>query len=86
MAAYAVTRTKVHFKDIGIEHHIGPAYSDMVSYSSRLLTFDNRNWPGKVTGEQMADAGLFYLGFGDYCRCFYCGITLIDFREKDIPW
>lgn len=36
--------------------------------------------------ENLAEAGFYYVGFGDCVRCFQCGLGLRDWSESDDPW
>ncbi|KAL5018674.1 hypothetical protein ScPMuIL_004396 [Solemya velum] len=52
----------------------------------RISSFDN--WPVYVeqTPQSLAVTGLFYLGFGDNVKCFFCGGGLRNWEPQDIPW
>lgn len=38
------------------------------------------------TPREMARAGYFYAGYGDYARCFFCGGGLRNWDRSDDPW
>ncbi|KAK7107759.1 hypothetical protein V1264_015621 [Littorina saxatilis] len=54
--------------------------------SVRLATF--LDWPtrGLPNRRLLVIAGFYYMGTGDSVRCFYCGVTLRNWRENDDPW
>nr|XP_039261591.1 E3 ubiquitin-protein ligase XIAP-like isoform X2 [Styela clava] len=57
----------------------------------RLQTFTNnpnfrRNTPLRASDTTLAQAGLYYLGDGDKCKCWFCGGGLMNFEEGDDPW
>ncbi|XP_052810326.1 putative inhibitor of apoptosis [Mya arenaria] len=55
-------------------------------FVSRLTSF--KNWPSGhvVSPNALARAGLFYTGFKDRVRCFYCGLGLVSWEIGDDPW
>ncbi|XP_071112883.1 baculoviral IAP repeat-containing protein 7-B-like [Haliotis cracherodii] len=67
-----IVKNKPKFPQYGIE-------------STRLGTF--RDWPGQIkqTPEDMAKAGLYYLGKGDQVMCFSCGGRLHTWDPTDDP-
>ncbi|XP_053396572.1 E3 ubiquitin-protein ligase XIAP-like [Mercenaria mercenaria] len=56
------------------------------TFADRVSSFIN--WPVQIkqTPEQMANAGLFFTGFGDCVRCFTCGGKLCQWCPTDDPW
>merc|ERR1712024_150485 len=36
--------------------------------------------------KDLAEAGFFYLGRGDFAQCFYCSIGLKNWDPTDTPW
>ncbi|KAH3736359.1 hypothetical protein DPMN_042922 [Dreissena polymorpha] len=56
------------------------------SLQSRLDTFTN--WPSHVTQrpQELAEAGLYYTGIDDHCRCFACDGGLRKWEHGDDPW
>ncbi|KAK7107757.1 hypothetical protein V1264_015620 [Littorina saxatilis] len=56
------------------------------SVKGRLASFGD--WPGAglPTPRDLVPAGFYYMGTGDSVRCFYCGVTLRNWREHDDPW
>ncbi|XP_070189534.1 inhibitor of apoptosis protein-like [Littorina saxatilis] len=54
--------------------------------SVRLATFID--WPtrGLPLPRSLVISGFYYMGTGDSVRCFYCGVTLRNWRENDDPW
>ncbi|XP_062596844.1 uncharacterized protein LOC134258339 [Saccostrea cucullata] len=63
-----------------------PKYPAYAVYSTRLSSFDG--WPSHMaqTPREMARAGYFYAGYGDYARCFFCGGGLRNWDRTDEPW
>ncbi|XP_073975844.1 baculoviral IAP repeat containing deterin [Rhodnius prolixus] len=57
---------------------------DLSTYQGRLKTF-TESWPfskGKLTRQEMAKAGFFYLK-GDCVQCYYCEKELDCWEEED---
>ncbi|KAK6168965.1 hypothetical protein SNE40_020109 [Patella caerulea] len=54
--------------------------------SDRLVTFNE--WPSQIRQkpEDMAEAGLFYLGQGDKVKCYFCDGMLHTWDPDDEPW
>ncbi|XP_052240938.1 baculoviral IAP repeat-containing protein 7-B-like isoform X2 [Dreissena polymorpha] len=54
--------------------------------SARLDTFTH--WPLHLSQrpEQLADAGMYYTGVDDHCRCFACDGGLMKWEPGDDPW
>lgn len=63
-----------------------PQNDDYNTFESRLCTFET--WPKALaqTPGKLADAGFFYMGFGDAVECFSCGICFRDWEPQDDPW
>lgn len=55
------------------------------SLFDRLRSFSN--WPSHKTQtpHEMASAGFFYKGYGDFTQCFFCGGVLKDWEAEDNP-
>lgn len=62
-----------------------PSYPMFESLSARLRS--SSNWPNHMTQtpDQMASAGFFYKGYGDFTQCFFCGGVLKDWEVEDNP-
>ncbi|XP_052222882.1 uncharacterized protein LOC127838882 isoform X1 [Dreissena polymorpha] len=56
------------------------------SLQARLDTFTN--WPSHLAQRpyQLAEAGLYYTGVDDHCRCFACDGGLRKWEPGDDPW
>ncbi|ESO94731.1 hypothetical protein LOTGIDRAFT_203896 [Lottia gigantea] len=54
--------------------------------AERLVTFND--WPSQMRQkpEDLAEAGLFYLGHGDKVKCFVCDGMLHSWEYNDEPW
>ena len=68
-----------------------PINPHMRSKEARLQTFlDNSvSWPVhriRATPQQIADAGMFYLGERDRVKCWYCNGGLQNWEQDDQPW
>ncbi|KAL5018677.1 hypothetical protein ScPMuIL_004399 [Solemya velum] len=63
-----------------------PKYSRYAVLAARISSFEN--WPvyREITPQCLAQAGFFYVGFGDNVKCFFCGGGLRDWEPQDIPW
>jgi hypothetical protein len=71
----------------GVLPHSGPRHPRYASFASRLETFSD-SWPPALRQrpEDMAEAGLVYLGLSDQVKCFYCGGGLREWGQEDVPW
>lgn len=74
----------------GMENYQGitssaPSYPMYESLSERLRSFSN--WPNHMTQtpHEMASAGFFYKGYGDFTQCFFCGGGLKEWEAGDDP-
>ena len=57
------------------------------SEETRILSFSD-NWPHRVDNlspERMAKAGFLYRGSDDRAFCFYCGLSIYQWADTDIP-
>ena len=63
-----------------------PAFPQYRSCDARLWTFTD--WPKfhHTSPQNLAEAGFYYTEYSDRVCCFYCGIVLKDWEEKDCPW
>ena len=70
----------------GVIPHQGPRHPQFASEAARLSTF--QDWPPglRQTKEEMAAAGLFYVGQSDQVKCFYCNGGLREWQVEDDPW
>lgn len=62
-----------------------PKYPSYAILSERVKSFSD--WPASMTQKprDMALAGFFYAGYGDYARCFFCGGGLRNWEAGDDP-
>ena len=61
----------------------------MEEAGERRATFLNEDepYPGhKSLVDGLVDAGLFYEGYNDEVTCYWCGSSINDWLEIDIPW
>ncbi|BFZ15470.1 hypothetical protein BsWGS_18508 [Bradybaena similaris] len=67
---------------LGIFHE-RPKYPDNAILARRLLSFDG--WPEDhpISKEDLAKSGLFFAGYGDCCKCFFCGGGLRNWEVGD---
>ncbi|XP_061171215.1 uncharacterized protein LOC133180760 isoform X2 [Saccostrea echinata] len=63
-----------------------PKYPSYAILAVRISSFTD--WPASMTQtpRDMALAGFFYAGYGDYTRCFFCGGGLRNWEAGDDPW
>lgn len=54
------------------------------SMEKRLVTF--KGWTGCVKPKDLAQAGFYYLGKKDTCRCCCCGVEVSKWVENDMPF
>ena len=58
--------------------------ADMSLYDDRLRSFDE--WPRRTIGSSPSDFashGFFYTGFGDFVKCFSCGVQFGNHLNGD---
>ena len=69
-------------RKINYEFEINEKY---ISLSDRLESY--KYWPKyfHISAIDMAKAGFYYLGVGDYVKCVCCGIVLNNWMENDSP-
>lgn len=63
-----------------------PKFPDYALLCARLKSFSS--WSsGKISNpETLSKAGLFFSGKGDLVICFFCGGSLKDWQNEDVPW
>ncbi|KAL5018669.1 hypothetical protein ScPMuIL_004391 [Solemya velum] len=63
-----------------------PKYPRYAVLAIRISSFEN--WPRYcgIAPQSLAQAGLFYVGFGDNVRCFFCGGGMRNWEPQDDPW
>lgn len=69
-----------------VDESIYPVAPHMKSEKSRLQTFSS--WPSAVPvrPQDLAQAGLYYLGQNDQVQCFCCGGILANWDAGDSAW
>lgn len=69
-----------------VDESIYPVVPHMKNEESRLQTFSF--WPmiAPVRPQDLAQAGLYYLGQNDQVQCFCCGGILADWNVGDSAW
>ncbi|KAL5018272.1 hypothetical protein ScPMuIL_003994 [Solemya velum] len=62
-----------------------PRYPRYAVLAIRISSFEN--WPrySSISPQSLAQAGLFYIGFGDNVRCFFCGGGMRNWEPQDVP-
>ncbi len=68
-----------------------PICSELAPSEKRLDTFLSNNWfenSGRTapTMFDLVDAGFYYTGVGDKCRCFWCDAGLQEWAAGAVPW
>lgn len=63
-----------------------PQFPYFASRKARVKSFVNWPMDSYQDPEKLADAGFFYLGWGDRTMCYYCGGGLEEWTESDDPW
>jgi hypothetical protein len=75
-------------RELDYEHNVvlpkNPEYAD-IENRKKSFSVDGKPMEFKVPIEDLIKAGLFYAGFGDCVRCFYCGIGLRHWADEDDP-
>ncbi|KAK7067889.1 Protein DETOXIFICATION 47, chloroplastic [Halocaridina rubra] len=71
---------------LGFDEYSGPKHIEYNTLQCRLESF--KSFPKHLlqTPEDMAEAGLYFLGLSDIVRCFHCDGGLYNWRMDDIPW
>ncbi|XP_053378484.1 death-associated inhibitor of apoptosis 1-like [Mercenaria mercenaria] len=62
-----------------------PKYPEYATKTVRVDSFNTCDCTD-ISPASLAEAGLFYAGFSDCTRCFYCGIGMRNWSEEDDPW
>jgi len=81
-----------NMNSLAVMYPCNNAYSPhLTSLQSRIQTFADRqrSWAQvriHATAQQMAEAGLYYLGDGDRVKCYYCNGGLQNWSYYDNPW
>lgn len=69
---------------------VNPANPAMREEHARLQTLNNsafrQNSRLRASNEELASAGMYYLGDSDRCKCWFCDGGLMDFLPDDDPW
>ncbi|XP_070202759.1 baculoviral IAP repeat-containing protein 7-B-like [Littorina saxatilis] len=61
--------------------------ADMAGMTQRVASFERKwNKDYTQTPQMIADAGLYYAGYADCTRCFFCGGGLKNWEAPDDPW
>ena len=90
--AHVIGAEGPNMRSLAVMYPCNNAYSPhLTSLQSRLQTFTDRrrNWAQvriKATAQQMAEAGLYYLGERDRVKCYYCNGGLQNWSFYDVPW
>jgi hypothetical protein len=71
--------------------YVKPVFQENEQYDSRHGTFLRGDWPhnnkkGIPTPAELAEAGFFFIGPGDYCRCYQCGLEQMCWDPFEDPW
>jgi hypothetical protein len=62
-----------------------PRHPRMVKDNQRFLTFST--WPlTKPDSRELVECGFFYSGVRDVVICFYCDVSLGEWKREDDPW
>ncbi|XP_013418147.1 E3 ubiquitin-protein ligase XIAP-like [Lingula anatina] len=63
-----------------------PKHPQYAIVQKRRTTFEN--WPNskRQTPRELSIAGLYYAGFGDNVKCFFCGGGLRNWEPQDDVW
>jgi baculoviral IAP repeat-containing protein 7/8 len=64
-----------------------PINFDYSIEQNRLKSF-SKDWPSSLrqTPEKLSEAGFYFFGEFDKCKCFSCGGGLKDWNDDDDPW
>lgn len=71
--------------DVGPEY----LYKSMNCHENRLQSFNDNEWKTKNNQQdiyEMASAGFYYLGYGDYTMCYSCKVGVHSWNITDNPW
>ncbi|XP_052808299.1 uncharacterized protein LOC128237116 isoform X3 [Mya arenaria] len=66
-------------------HIVSPRHPDYNTLTSRINSFSG--WPSHLdqNPRMMGEAGFFYVGVADFCRCYACGGGLRNWQPGDDP-
>ncbi|KAL8570566.1 hypothetical protein ACOMHN_008923 [Nucella lapillus] len=81
----AASEQVVTYAQLGIITE-APKRPDMATVDAREATFRSWSSASAQTPLALAEAGLYYAGFGDCARCFQCGGGLRNWNPADDPW
>ncbi|GFX47662.1 e3 ubiquitin-protein ligase XIAP [Trichonephila clavipes] len=78
--------TQMSLKQLGVLMYNNPIHPQQACYDSRLRSFSS--WPNNapVSKEDLARAGFFSIGIGDFVKCFHCNGGLQSWEPGDDPW
>lgn len=64
----------------------GMSYPFYRTTEARLKSFEN--WPKSmpIKSKSLVEAGFYYLGYGDFVTCYFCGGGLKEWEANDDPW
>lgn len=70
--------------------YVPPVYKENENYDDRLGSYSH-GWPhnhkkGIPTPSELAEAGFFLVGPGDFCKCFQCGLEQMCWEPFESPW
>ena len=79
-------RPKLTYNELSIVNS-KPKRADMMTVQKRKETFQGK-WKKKypLSPEVLANCGMYYAGYADCARCFYCGGGLKNWEDGDDPW
>ena len=78
------SRVEITYADLSI--FTGkPKHADMAILSDRIATFKGK-WNHTQTPLMLAEAGMYYAGYADCARCFFCSGGLKTWYPPDNPW
>ncbi|XP_076444922.1 uncharacterized protein LOC143282920 [Babylonia areolata] len=79
-------KKKLTYADLGIFAE-KPKRQDMASLQKRIASFEGKWKPSFAkTPQVLADCGMYYAGYADCARCFFCGGGLKNWEAPDEPW
>lgn len=62
------------------------AVTQYAPYASRLKSYGRWDASHKQSAMALCEAGFYYTGFDDLCRCYHCGGGIKEWAEVDKPW
>ncbi|CAG5128038.1 unnamed protein product [Candidula unifasciata] len=78
----AQSQSQLTYQLLGIFHE-RPKFPNYAVLARRLQSFDGWSEQHPIKKEDLVKSGLFFAGYGDCCKCFFCGGGLRNWESGD---